>query len=161
MLQDVYPLIGAKKVAEVTAPAINAFADRLREEGRSREMVRRVVGSLGAIFREARRRGLSSVDPTAGLKIDRPEERDDPRAVIPTKPELQAIVASAAGRWRPLILVAIFCGLRGSELRGLRWANIDFEGRQINVAQRADAFHKIGRPSQRQVIGRSPCRLWS
>jgi integrase len=42
-------------------------------------------------------------------------------------------------------LVAIFCGLRGSELRGLRWADIDFEGRQINVAQRADAFHKIGR----------------
>src|SRR5712671_6129244 len=145
VLQDVYPLIGAKKVAELTAPAINAFADRLREEGRSREIVRRVVGSLGAIFREARRRGLSSVDPTAGLKIDRPEERDDPRAVIPTKLELQAIIAGAAGRWRPLILVAIFCGLRGSELRGLRWTDIDFDSRQIAVAQRADAFHKIGR----------------
>jgi integrase len=141
----IYPLIGAKKLSELTAPAINAFADRLREEGRSPDMVRRVVGSLGAIFREARRRGLSNVDPTAGLKIDRPEERDDPRAVIPTKPELQAIVAGAAGRWRPLILVAIFCGLRGSELRGLRWADIDFEGRQINATQRADAFHKIGR----------------
>jgi integrase len=141
----IYPLIGAKKLAELTQPAINAFADRLREEGRSPEMVRRVVGSLGAIFREARRRGLSNVDPTAGLKIDRPDERDDPRAVIPTKPELQAIIAGAAGRWRPLILVAVFCGLRGSELRGLRWSDIDFEGRQINVAQRADAFHKIGR----------------
>jgi integrase len=33
---------------------------------------------------------------------------------------LQAIVAGAAGRWRPVILVAIFCGLRASELRGLR-----------------------------------------
>jgi integrase len=141
----IYPFIGAKKLSELTAPAINAFADHLREEGRSPEMVRRAVGSLGAIFREARRRGLSSVDPTAGLKIDRPEERDDPRPVIPTKPELQAIIAGAAGRWRPPILVLIFCGLRGSELRGLRWADIDFEGRQINVAQRADAFHKIGR----------------
>ena len=109
-------------------------------------MIRRVVGSLGAIFREARRRGLSNVDPTAGLKIDRPEERDDPRAVIPTKPELQAIVAGAAGRWRPLILVAVFCGLRGSELRGLRWIpDVDFEGRQLNIVQRADAFDKIGR----------------
>src|SRR6267143_990804 len=86
VLQDVYPLIGAKKVAEVTAPAINAFADRLREEGRSREMVRRVVGSLGAIFREARRRGLSSVDPTAGLKLHLPD-REDPRPVAPSKAE--------------------------------------------------------------------------
>jgi len=141
----IYPFIGAKKLAELTAPAVNAFADRLREEGRSPDMVRRVLGSLGAIFREAQRRGLSSVDPTAGLKIDRPEERDDPRAVIPTKLELQAIIAGAAGRWRPLILVAIFCGLRGSELRGLRWTDIDFDSRQIAVAQRADAFHKIGR----------------
>jgi integrase len=72
-------------------------------------------------------------------------ERDDPRPVIPTKAELQAIIAFASGRWRPLILVAIFCGLRGSELRGLRWADIDFEGRHISVAQRADAFHTIGR----------------
>src|SRR4029077_12821171 len=138
-----------QKLAELTAPAANAFAECLREEGRSPDMVRRVVGSLGAIFREARRRGLSNVDPTAGLKIDRPEERDDPRPVIPSKPELQAIIGGAAGRWRPLILVAIFCGLRGSELRGLRWADIDFEGRQINVAQRADAFHKIGRLKSR------------
>jgi integrase len=46
--------------------------------------------------------------------------QEDPRPVIPTKNELQAIVAGAAGRWRPVILVAIFCGLRASELRGLR-----------------------------------------
>jgi integrase len=140
----IYSFIGAKKLSELTAPAINAFADRLRDEGRSPEMIRRVVGSLGAIFREARRRGLSSVDPTAGLELHLPG-REDPRPVSPTKLELQAIIAGAAGRWRPLILVAIFCGLRASELRGLRWADVDFEARQLNVNQRADAFHKIGR----------------
>src|SRR5260370_243206 len=98
----IYPLIGAKKLAELTAPAINAFADLLREEGRSPDMVRRVVGSLGAIFREARRRGLSSVDPTAGLKIDRPEEPDDPRAMIPTHPQLHPIIATPPAPARPL-----------------------------------------------------------
>ena len=140
----IYPLIGAKKLSELTAPAINAFADRLREEGRSPEMVRRVVRSLGAIFREARRRGLSSVDPTAGLELHLPG-REDPRPVSPTKAELQATIAAAAGRWRPVILVAIFCGMRASELRGLRWEDVDFEGRKIKVTQRADAFQKIGR----------------
>jgi integrase len=138
------PFIGAKKLSELTAPAINAFADRLREEGRSAEMVRRAVRSLGSIFREARRRGLSSVDPTAGIDLHLPG-REDPRPVAPTKAELQAIIANAKGRWRPLILVAIFCGLRASELRGLRWEDLDFEGRQINVTQRADVFHKIGK----------------
>lgn len=140
----IFPFLGAKKLSELTAPSVSAFADRLREEGRSPEMVRRAVRSLGAIFREARRRGLSSLDPTAGIELHLPG-REDPRPVPPSKAELQAMIANAQGRWRPLLLVAIFCGLRASELRGLRWSDVDFEARQINVAQRADVFHKIGR----------------
>lgn len=140
----IVPFIGAKKLSELTMPAVSEFADQLREAGRSNPMIRRVVQSLGAIFREARRRGLASNDPTAGLDLNL-ADREDPRPTIPTKPELQAIIAGAAGRWRPLILTAIFCGLRGSELRGLRWVDVDFEGRMISVTQRADALHKIGR----------------
>jgi integrase len=144
----IYPYIGAKKLSDLTVPAVNAFADQLRDTGRSSEMIKRVVRSLGAIFKEARRRGLSNVAPTAGLDLDLPE-RDDPRPVIPTKAELQAIIAGATARksklWRALVLVAIFCGLRASELRGLRWADVDFESCLIKVSQRADASHKIGR----------------
>jgi integrase len=152
----IYPYLGAKKLSDLNVPAVNAFADRLREEGRSPEMVRRVVRSLGAIFREARRRGLSSVDPTAGLKLHLPG-REDPRPVAPTKAELQAIIATAKGRWRPLILVAIFCGLRASELRGLRWIDVDFEACQINVTQRADIYHKIGRLKSKSAYRSIPC----
>jgi integrase len=150
------PFIGAKKLSELTAPAINAFADRLRDEGRSAEMIRRTVRSLGSIFKEARRRGLSSVDPTAGIDLHLPD-RDDPRVVAPTKPELQAIIAGADGRWRPLILVGIFCGLRASELRGLRWADVDFDAREINVTQRADIFHKIGKLKSKAGYRSVPC----
>src|SRR5260221_2144076 len=142
----IVPLIGAKKLVDLTVPAVNAFADELVRAGRSAEMIKKVIGSLGAIFREARRRGLSNVAPTVGLDLDLPE-RDDPRPVIPTKPELQAIIAGASARtsrlWRALVLVATFCGLRASELRGLRWVDVDFEGRMINVAPRADASHTI------------------
>jgi integrase len=145
----IVPYIGAKKLSDLTVPTVNAFADELRDADRSAAMIKKVVVSLGSIFEEARRRGLSNVSPTVGLELDLPE-RDDPRPVIPTKPELQAIIAGATAyenrMWRPLLLVAIFCGLRASELRGLRWADdVDFDGRQIKVAQRADASHKIGK----------------
>ena len=138
------PFLGAKKLSDLNAPAVNAFADKLRDEGRSPEMIRRVIRSLGAIFREARRRGMSSIDPTAGLDLHLPD-RDDPRPVAPTKAELQAIIAAAPDQWRAFVLVAIFCGLRASELRGLKWVDVDFEGRQININQRADIFHKVGK----------------
>jgi integrase len=148
----IVPFIGAKKLSELTVPGVNNFADHLRDAGRSAEMIRRVVRSLGAVFKEARRRGLSNVDPTSGLELDLPD-RQDPRPVIPTKNELQAIIAGAAGRWRPVIMVAIFCGLRASELRGLRWA----EARQLNVTQRADASHKIGRLKSKAGYRSIPC----
>ena len=136
------PFIGAKKLSELTAPVVSAFADRLRDEGRSAEMIRRAIRSLGGIFKEARRRGLASHYPTDDLDLP---ERDDPRPVAPTKAELQTIIGNSVGRWRPLILVAIFCGLRASELRGLRWDDINFDDREISIKQRADAKNRIGK----------------
>ena len=53
---------------------------------------------------------------------------------------------AATGRVRPFILTAIFTGLRASELRGLRWADVDFEARALHVRQRADRFNSIGPP---------------
>lgn len=50
------------------------------------------------------------------------------------------------GRWRPLIVMAIFTGLRASELRGLRWRDVLFDSWEILVRQRADCFNVIGRP---------------
>jgi integrase len=36
--------------------------------------------------------------------------------------------------------------MRSSELRGLRWQDVDFDNRAIHVRQRADEFGEIGRP---------------
>ena len=47
VLLHINPFIGAKKLSELTAPVVSAFADRLREEGRSAEMIRRAIRSLG------------------------------------------------------------------------------------------------------------------
>ena len=43
-------------------------------------------------------------------------------------------------------MVAAFTGLRASELRGLRWADVDLKANKLHVIQRADKFHKIGSP---------------
>ena len=51
-----------------------------------------------------------------------------------------------SGRWRPLLLTAIFTGLRASELRGLRWADVDLKLGELHVRQRADRYNAIGRP---------------
>ncbi len=37
-----------------------------------------------------------------------------------------------------LLLTAALTGLRASELRGLRWSNVDLKGEELHVRQRAD-----------------------
>ncbi len=44
--------------------------------------------------------------------------------------------------------LAIRCGLRASELRGLRWQDVDLKS-ELHVHQRADAYNEIGRPKSR------------
>ena len=46
---------------------------------------------------------------------------------IPTPDEIRAIIESVKGRWRPFLVTAIFTGLRASELRGLRWSDVDLK----------------------------------
>src|SRR5262249_61549032 len=65
---------------------------------------------------------------------------------IPPPAEIKAIVGKLDGRWRPLILTAIFAGLRASELRGLRWEDGDLKRAELHVRQRADKYKTIGKP---------------
>jgi integrase len=55
-------------------------------------------------------------------------------------------VAALHGPWRAILLTAIFTGLRASELRGLRWADVDLKGNELHVRQRADRYNVIGTP---------------
>jgi integrase len=41
-------------------------------------------------------------------------------------------------------MTAIFTGLRASELRGLRWADVDIKRSEVHVRQRVDKFNKVG-----------------
>jgi integrase len=43
-------------------------------------------------------------------------------------------------------LTAIFTGLRASELRGLRWIDVDLKNGELHVRQRADRYNAIGAP---------------
>lgn len=152
----IVPLVGAVKLSRLTAPMVRAFEDRLLLD-RSPAMVRKVRGSLGAILADAQERGLVGQNVVQSLRARRrrgKEVRADKRhrgklkigVDIPAPDEIRVIIAHLDGRWRPLILTAIFTGLRASELRGLRWADIDLARGELHVRQRADCFNAIGPP---------------
>jgi integrase len=153
LTDHIIPLLGAVKLSQLTVPVVRDFMDRLRAGGRSPAMVKRVVGDLGAILADAQGRGLVAQNVVRSLsrRRERQAERRHKQNLrvgvdIPTTAEVRGIVEHARGRWRPLLLTAIFTGLRASELRGLRWSDVDFRRSELHVRQRADRYNTIGKP---------------
>jgi integrase len=160
------PYLGNVKLSQLSAPMIREFEDKLARgempagaepQPRSPAMVRKVRVSLSSLLSDAQERGLVSRNVVRDLRKTRrrgAERRAEKRQKgklkigvdIPTREEVKAIVGATQGRWRPLLLTAIFTGLRASELRGLRWADVDFDKRELHVRQRADRYSKIGKP---------------
>ena len=150
------PIIGRTKLSQLNAPTIRNFEDKLREKDRSPTIVKYVVRSLGALLADAQERGLIIRNPVRELRSHRrrrgkgaKQERGGKLKVgidIPTPDEIKRIIAAVEGKWRPLLLTAIFTGLRASELRGLRWEDVDLTKGNLHVRQRADRFNQIGPP---------------
>lgn len=151
------PFIGSTLLSKLTVPTVSAFEDTLLDEGRSPQMVRKVMVTLGSVVADAQERGLvirNAVRDRGRARskgsAKRAEKRQKGRLKvgvdIPAPEEVRAILAALSGRWKPLIMTAIFTGLRASELRGLCWKDVDLERAEIHVHQRADRFNDIGRP---------------
>jgi integrase len=137
------PRLGRERLAHLTTPRINAFRDDLLAH-LSRAMAKKVLQSLKSLIRDAQRRGTvaQNVASPVSIGIDgRHKERPD----IPKPDEVRAMLRAVEGtRWRPLLVTALFSGLRASELRGLTWANVDLKRGEVRVVQRADRFNQIG-----------------
>jgi integrase len=151
----IVPHLGRIKLAEFSPPMLAKFEADLRRDGCSPSMVRKVRTSLGSILAHAQSHGMVArniVRELGRLKRTKRNKADQKRKLevgvdIPTPAEISAILAHApTGRWRPLLLVAAFTGLRASELRGLRWSDVDLKRNELHVRQRADRFNNLDKP---------------
>ncbi|MDX1217363.1 tyrosine-type recombinase/integrase [Sinorhizobium medicae] len=123
---------------------------------KSRDLARRTLSSFHSVLIEMRLQGFIKDDPAMGITIrsdGRYEEDDEVR--IPTDQEIRALLTAADRmgegsermakvwrRYRPMIYLAVFSGMRPSEYRGLAWTNVGPD--RVNVRQRADRLNKIG-----------------
>jgi integrase len=150
----VVPMLGREKLAKLSAPRVHWFRDALLTgntpdgKARSRQMVGKALWALKAVLDEARRRGLVAQNVAASVKLGR-SARHQERVAIPSKAHVRAMIDAAGPRWRPLIVTAAFTGLRASELRALRWAEVDLKAGMVTVSRRADRFRTIGSPKSR------------
>jgi integrase len=147
------PFLGRLKLSQLTVPTIRDFEDRLRRGDPAPGETEGKPRSLG----DSQERGLIARNVARDLRSRRKrgkEQQHESRhsgklkigVDIPSPTEIRAFVAALGGRWRPILLTAAFTGLRASELHGLRWADVDLDGRQLHVQQRVDKRNVAGPP---------------
>jgi integrase len=146
------PIIGRTKLSKINHDVVENVRNHLLDEKvRTRVMAAKVFRTFKSILRHHRMSHLAmDVRP---IKIEGRTMRR--LAFGKDMPSIEEIARMASvtegdrpqqkGR-RALLMVAAFCGLRASEIRGLRWSDIDLDKRELRVERRADRFNNIGNP---------------
>jgi integrase len=143
------PKIGDLLVADLSRSDVRDFMDELLDDGISRPLVKKIMVSLRAVLAEAVEREWIAHNVATEVKVKRSNGRDRKRIIIPTKDEIRTIIEKAPESHRVMFTVALFTGMRISELRGLAWDAVDFHRKIIRVHQRADEYGELGSPKSR------------
>jgi integrase len=162
----IVPRLGPIKLAHLTPARIETFRDGLLEK-LSRALARKVLTSLKSLLKNA---GHSHA--AAGVSIKRNKRKERKLEIgrdIPEPKEIKRLVeAAATAHDRALLLTVALTGLRASELRGLRWSDVDLKSAELHVRQRADRWNRIGPPKSEASVRTLPIppealsalRLW-
>jgi integrase len=127
---------------------LEAKAEAFREDllaNLSRPLARKVLVSFRQMLKSNK---YGHVAEGVTIKMPKRDKRKlEIGRDIPTTGEVKRMVAAATDtRARALLLLAAFTGLRSSELRGLRWSDVDLKKGEVHVRQRADKYFEIGAP---------------
>jgi integrase len=130
--RDIFPWIGTRPIADLTAPELLATVRRIEKRG-ALETAHRALGNCGQVFRYAIATGRAKRDPTGDLRGALPSVRPTHFAAITDPGRVGALMRAVDGyegsltvrcalRLAPLVFV------RPGELRHAQWSAMDLDG---------------------------------
>lgn len=124
------------------------------QQGLSRKTLARRAATLRSYFRFARRQGWVDIDPTSGLRLPKPEQRNPsflPQRILPQLVELLSANTDYYGvQDKTMVLLFLFTGMRRAELTGLNVGAVDVLRKEIRV---------MGKRSKMRVIPLHPAMV--
>jgi integrase len=133
---------GGRTIASITEADVRCWRADLLSSGVSPVTAAKAYRLLKSILATAVEDGLIRRNPcrVKGASVERSPERP-----VLTVAQVYALADAVGQRYRALVLIACFCGLRWGELAGLQRRDIDFNRKTIRVTRQLC-----------EVAGRSP-----
>jgi integrase len=153
---NIFPTLGNRPIAEITAPQVLAVAREIERRG-ALEIAHRSVQCVGQVFRYAVRTGRAHHNPAADLRGALRARKKTNYARVDAKelPELLRKIRGYGGSpyTRLALRLMALTFVRTSELIGARWSEFDFDAAQWRIPaerMKAKTLHIV--PLSRQAI---------
>jgi len=128
------PVIGSKALAAITIKDLEKIQEKMATAGRAPRTIRYAFDIVRQIFNHATVRGAFKGTNPATL-VKRPQA-DNRRVRFLTEDEAKALLAELKRRSRQtyeMALLSLQTGMRAGEIFNLRWQDLDFENKLINI----------------------------
>lgn len=153
--RDIFPWIGGRPIAEITAPELLSVIRRIEIRG-ALETAHRALSNCGQVFRYAVATGRAERDPSGDLRGALPPVKGTHFAAT-TEPKRVAEILRAMDGYEGTLTVrcalrlAPLVFVRPGELRNAEWANIDFEAAEWRyLVTKTNTQHIV--PLSRQAV---------
>jgi len=135
--RDVFPCVGSRPIADITAPELLMVFRRIESRG-AHETAHRARFVCGQVFRYAVATGRAARDPAADLKGALTPLKTRHHAAITDPKEVAALLRAIDGYQGSFVVkcalqLAPMLFARPGELRQAEWAEIDFEAAEWNI----------------------------
>jgi integrase len=117
-------------LSEITKNNISRFIAECRAKGRGPATINRYLAILSALFTRARDYWDCRV-PTFKMSQFKQKEPVENIKYFADMNEVQRIVDNAAPHLGPIILTAVYTGLRLGRILSMKWGQVDFDNMQI------------------------------
>ena len=157
---DVFPRIGARPVADISAPELLTLLRGIEARG-SIETAHRVRRTCSQVFRHAIASGLAATDPAAALSDALTPYTNTEFAAVLDPVRLGAVLRMMAGyTGHPSVRLALKLGpvllARPGELRAMRWEDVDLDRAEwrltLSKAKGGAKARELVKPLPTQVV---------
>lgn len=145
----IIPAWGDTRLEDITALSIQHWVNGMTSQGLSARTVQAYYGVLRTMLSQAVVYGKLPATPCAERAVRLPTlSKTEP--VLLSVEDMELLEQAAPARYKAMISVACWTGLRWGELAGLRWQDIEWERSTIHVQQAAKRDGSFGLPKNRK-----------
>ena len=128
-------------LADVTRKQIQQYIDKKRLEGQSVSSIKKHMVILNGVFREAANLGDISSNPCIGITYAKKKPFHGKMYELEDAKRLLVVIKGDP--MEAAIYLALFLGLRRSEVLGLRWQDVNFKKNTITICNTVVRYSKI------------------